>query len=286
MANILGGVFTSHVPAIGNAIAKGLQREPYWKPFFDGFVPVRKWLQDERPDTAVIFYNDHGLNFFLDNLPTFAIGAAPKYENADEGWGLPLFKPFDGDPDLSWHIINALVTDDFDVSSCQKLAVDHSIAIPCELCWPNADKWPVKIVPIAINTVQHPLPSPKRCLALGRAVGRALASWPGAERIVVMGTGGLSHQLDGERAGFINKDYDRFCLDNIGPAPDALTRNSALDIVELAGSQGVEILNWIAARGALGDGLSEVTRNYHIPISNTAAATLVLANEQPRAVAA
>lgn len=286
MANILGGVFTSHVPAIGNAIAKGLQEEPYWKPFFDGFVPVRKWLRDERPDTAVIFYNDHGLNFFLDNLPTFAVGAATKYENADEGWGLPLFKPFEGDPDLSWHIINALVADEFDISSCQKLAVDHSIAIPCELCWPGADKWPVKIVPIAINTVQHPLPSPKRCLALGRAVGRALSSWPGAERIVVMGTGGLSHQLDGERAGFINKNYDRFCLDNIGPAPDELTRNSALDIVELGGSQGVEVLNWIAARGALGDDLGEVTRNYHIPISNTAAATLVLASAQSSAAAA
>jgi protocatechuate 4,5-dioxygenase beta chain len=132
-------------------------------------------------------------------------------------------------------------------------------------------------VPIAINTVQHPLPSARRCLALGRAVHKALASWMGDERIVVMGTGGLSHQLEGERAGFINKDYDKFCLDNLGPNPEALTQHSPVDIVELAGSQGVEILNWIAARGALGPATPvQKLRNYHVPISNTAAATMLL----------
>jgi protocatechuate 4,5-dioxygenase beta chain len=159
---------------------------------------------------------------------------------------------------------------------CQEMLIDHALAIPFELCWPNTAEWPVKIVPIAINTVQHPLPSPARCLALGRAVGTALRSWQGGEKIVVLGTGGLSHQLDGARAGFINKDYDRLCLDNLGPNPELLTRHSSLEIIELAGSQGIEILNWIAARGALGEAPHEVSRNYHIPISNTAAATLLL----------
>jgi len=275
MGNVIGGLFTSHVPAIGNAITRGLQQDPYWKPFFDGFAPVRRWLGERRPDVTVVFYNDHGLNFFLDKLPTFAVGAAASYRHGDGGWGLPEFKAFEGAQQLSWHIINTLVENEFDITTCQEMLVDHGFVMPFELCWPGSDR-PVKVVPIEINTVLHPLPSPKRCLALGRAVGRALESWAGDEKILVIGTGGLSHQLDGARAGFINKDYDNFCLDKIGPDPEALTRHSSLDIVELAGSQGIEILNWIAARGALGDGTVEVSRNYHIPISNTAAATLLL----------
>jgi protocatechuate 4,5-dioxygenase beta chain len=276
MARILGGIFTSHVPAIGGAIARGLQQDPYWKPFFDGFIPVHRWLEAARPDTVVMFYNDHGLNFFLDKMPTFAVGAAAEYRNADEGWGLPVQGSIAGAPALSWHIIERLVDREFDVTTCQEMLVDHAFVVPLQLAWPGGGRPPVKVVPIAINTVQHPLPSPRRCLALGRAVGDALASWKGDERVVVFGTGGLSHQLEGERAGFINRDYDRQCLDAIGPDPDALTRQSALDIVEQAGSQGVELLNWIAARGALGEDVHEVSRNYHIPISNTAAATLLL----------
>lgn len=276
MGNPVGGIFTSHVPAIGNAIAQEMQEDPYWKPFFDGFVPVRRWLDEVRPDVAVIFSNDHGLNFFLDKMPTFAVGAAGEYRNADEGWGLPLYRAFPGIQALSWHIIERLVADEFDITSCQQMLLDHAVSIPFELCWPGEQPRGVRVVPIAINTVQHPLPSPKRCLAFGRAVGKALQSWEGPEKIVVFGTGGLSHQLEGERAGFINRDYDHFCMDHLAADPDALTRHSALDIVELAGSQGVEILNWIAARGALGVKATELSRNYHIPISNTAAATMLL----------
>ena len=282
MAQIVGSICTSHVPAIGNAIARGLQNDPYWKPFFDGFAPVRQWLSRVRPDVVVAFYNDHGLNFFLDKMPTFAVGAAPAYSNDDEGWGIPVSIPVDGAQALSWHVIEALVSSDFDITTCQEMLLDHAVMVPFQLCWPSAQTWPVRIVPIAINTVQHPLPSPQRCLALGRAVNRALRSWAGSERILVMGTGGLSHQLEGRRAGHINKDYDRFCLDNLKDHPEALTSHSTLDIVELAGSQGVEVLNWIAARGALGDtALSEVTRTYHIPISNTAAAVQVLEAREP-----
>ena len=288
MGNVVGGIFTSHVPAIGNAIAKERQDDPYWKPFFDGFVPVRRWLEAVRPDVAITFSNDHGLNFFLDNMPTFAVGAASEYRNADEGWGLPVYRAFPGAQALSWHVIEHLVAEQFDIATCQRMLLDHGVSIPFELCWPGAQPRGVCVVPIAINTVQHPLPSPKRCLALGRAVGAALQSWEGAERIVVFGTGGLSHQLEGERAGFINSDYDRFCMDHLAADPEALTRHSALDIVELAGSQGVEILNWIAARGALGARAAELSRNYHIPISNTAAATMLLetgvAAEKPRIV--
>ena len=276
MATILGGIFSSHVPGIGGAIAKGLQHDSYWKPFFDGFEPVHRWLASARPTTAIVFYNDHGLNFFLDKLPTFAVGAASLYSNADEGWGLAVSPDFAGDAELSWHIIEALVAAEFDVTTCQQMLVDHALTIPSALAWPEATQWPVRIVPIAINTVQHPLPSPKRCLALGRAVNAALRSWDRDDRIVVFGTGGLSHQLDGERAGHINAAYDRFCMDSLASDPDAMTAHSSLDVVELAGSQGVEILNWIAARGALGDHAAELSRTYHIPISNTAAAVMLL----------
>jgi protocatechuate 4,5-dioxygenase beta chain len=279
VAQVVGGVFTSHVPAIGNAMARGRENDDYWRPFFKGFPPIRAWLAAEKPDIAVVFYNDHGLNFFLNALPTFAVGAAPSYDHADEGWGLPVTKPFAGVPELSWAIIEELVASEFDPTICQSMLVDHALAVPMALCWPDQN-WPVKIVPIAINTVQHPLPSPRRCYAFGQAVGRALRAWDGAARIVVLGTGGLSHQLDGERAGFINKEYDKFCLDHLAQEPDALLNNSTLDIVDLAGSQGVEILNWIAARGAL-DRVVERSRNYHVPISNTAGAAMLLESVRP-----
>jgi protocatechuate 4,5-dioxygenase, beta chain len=280
MAEIIGGLFTSHVPGIGGAIARGMQKDPYWSPFFDGFATVHQWLARQQPDVLVIFYNDHGLNFFLDTMPTFAVGAAAVYHNDDEGWGLPVQKSVSGMPELSWHIIETLIANDFDITMCQQMKVDHAVVVPLQLAFPGAGDWPVKIVPIAINTVQHPLPSPARCMALGRAVHKALLDWTGDERIAVFGTGGLSHQLDGERAGFINRDYDMFCLDNLARTPQALLKHSSVDIIELAGSQGIEILNWIAARAALGDApMHETCSNYHIPISNTAAATVLLEAE-------
>jgi protocatechuate 4,5-dioxygenase beta chain len=279
MANVVGAITSSHVPAIGRAIARGLQQDAYWRPFFDGFPPAHAWLARAKPDVAVIFYHDHGLNFFLDKLPTFAVGAAPEYRNADEGWGIPTVAPFVGDPALSWHVIESLVADEFDITMCQEMLVDHALTLPMALLWPGGAPWPVRIVPIALNHVQHPLPSPKRCFALGQAVGRALNAWNENARIVVMGTGGLSHQLDGKRAGFINKPFDLMCMDALVHEPEKLTRYSALDIVREAGAQGTELMAWIAARGALGGRVTKVHSNYHIPISNTATGLMVLANE-------
>ncbi len=285
MAKIIGSVSTSHIPSIGNAIAKGLQHDPYWRPFFDGFGPARDWLSQARPDVVIVFYNDHGLNFFLDKLPTFAVGAAGEYHHADEGWGLPVSRPFYGDQRLSWHIINALVGDEFDITTCQEMLVDHALTVPMSLLWPKgAEKdWPVKIIPVEINTVQHPLPSPVRCFQLGRSIGRAIDSYDEDVKVLIVGTGGLSHQLDGTRAGFINKNFDLMCLDKIVNDPEALTGYSIFELVELAGSQGVELINWLAARGALTGRVSQIHRNYHIPISNTATGLLVLENhvDQP-----
>jgi len=278
MARIIGGIATTHVPSIGKAIADGKQNDPYWKPFFSGFDYVHRWLAREKPDVAVVFYNDHGLNFFLDKLPTFAVGAAAEYRNEDEGWGIPVSRAVAGDPALSWHLINTLVEDEFDITMCQEMLVDHAVTIPLALMWPGQN-WPVKIVPVAINTVQHPLPSMARCFNLGRSIARGLESYRPNLKVLVIGTGGLSHQLDGERAGFINKDFDRLCMDKLAADPEDLTQFSIPELVELSGAQGVEFLNWMAMRGALSGKVTEAHRNYHVPISNTAAATMVFDNE-------
>ena len=275
----------SHVPAIGNAIARKQQNDPYWKPFFDGFPPVRAWLAEQKPDVVVMFYNDHGLNFFLDKMPTFAVGAAEQYVSEDEGWGLPIKPPYPGDPDLSWHIIESLVADEFDITTCQEMAVDHAFVNPWELLWPD-DARPVRAVPIAINTVQHPLPSVRRCFKLGQAVGRAIESYDKDLKVLVLGTGGLSHQLDGQRAGFINKEFDTLCLNALAGDPESLLGYSTHELVRLAGTQGVEIMMWLAMRGALTGQVSEVHRNYHIPISNTAAGLMLLENRPAMAKAA
>jgi len=278
MAQIIGGITTSHVPSIGGAIARGLQNDPYWKPFFDGFVPVRKWLAETKPDIAVVFYNDHGLNFFLDKMPTFAIGAAPSYRNADEGGGIPTLKPLPGYPPLSWHMIESLVEEEFDLVTCQEMLVDHAYSLPMALLWPDQN-WPVKVIPVCINTVQAPLPSARRCYKLGQAVARAVQSWPGDEKVVMIGTGGLSHQLDGERAGFINKPFDLAFMRSLIDDPTWATKFSTHELVEQAGTQGIELLMWLATRAALPGRVSQLHTNYHIPISNTAAGLMLMDNQ-------
>jgi len=278
MARILGNFFTSHVPSIGGAIAKGRQQDAYWKPFFDGFPPVRRWVNEVKPDVVIACYNDHGLNFFLDKMPTFAVGAAETYRNADEGWGIPQVPPFEGEPDLSWHLVEQLVAEQFDITTCQEMLVDHACTLPMQLLWPDLN-WPVKIVPVCINTVLFPLPTAERCWKLGQAIGRAVASWPSDAKVLVMGTGGLSHQLEGERAGFINKDFDLKFLDSLTKDPLWATRHSINELVKQVGTQGIELLNWLVARGALdasGKPVHERHRTYHIPISNTAGAVLLL----------
>lgn len=279
MAQLIGGLATSHIPAIGGAIHKGLQNEPYWKPFFDGFPPIHRWLDQVRPEVMVVFYNDHGLNFFLDKMPTFAVGAAASYSNADEGWGIPTSAPVAGCPALSWHLINQLIADEFDIVSCQEMLVDHACSLPLKLFWPHDAVAPVQIVPIDINTVQFPLPTARRVYQLGKAVGRAIQTWPSDQRVMVMATGGLSHQLEGERAGFINKAFDLQFLASMESNPEWATQFTDLELVEKAGTQGVELLMWLAMRAALttaGAGVRKVHSNYHIPISNTATGVLAL----------
>jgi protocatechuate 4,5-dioxygenase beta chain len=278
MATIVGGITTSHIPLIGKAISQGLQDEPYWKPFFEGYKEVHNWLNTVKPDVAVMVYNDHGLNFFLNNLPTFAVGAAPEYGVEDEGWGLPTFPAYKGYPEMSWHMIESLVRSEFDIATCQEMVVDHAVVNPMRLLWPDQEPPAIKMVPINVNTVQHPLATPNRCYNFGKAIGKAIETFEDDVKVVIIGTGGMSHQLDGERAGFINKEFDMLCMEKLVDDPEALTKYTIDEIVKLAGTQGAEIIMWLITRGALTGTVSKVHSSYHIPISNTAAGVLLLEN--------
>ncbi len=279
MAKIIGGIGSSHIPAIGIAMDKGIEQTPYWKEFFDGYLPVREWLYEQNPEIAIVFYNDHGLEMFLDKKPTFAVGAAPEYHNADEGWGIKPIPPITGETDLSWHIINELIENDFDPTVCQEMKVDHGLTVPLTLMYPGHKYQHIKVIPVAINCERHPMPKPSRCYAFGQAIGRAVESFGGNQTVVVLGTGGLSHQLDGERAGIINIDFDKQCLDKMVSDPEALNKYSIEDLVEIAGAQGVELNMWLAMRGCLLGNVKELHRNLVAPISNTAAGLQLLVNE-------
>jgi protocatechuate 4,5-dioxygenase beta chain len=277
MARIVGSIMSTHVPVILNAITRHEESEPYWKPFFDGYEDVHAWLDEVRPDVAVIVHNDHGMNFFLDKMPTFAVGCAPEYRHGDEGWGIPTVAPYPGDQDLSWHLVESLIADDFDVTTCQEMLVDHAVTNPMKLLWPDQER-AVRIVPVTVNTVMFPYPSAKRCFALGEAIGRAVSSYRAEPelRVVMIGSGGLSHQLEGTRAGYINKAFDLDFVNSLTTDPTWVTQFSGEDLVKESGSQGVELLTWLTARAAILGAARQVAWNYHIPISNTAAGTLVL----------
>jgi protocatechuate 4,5-dioxygenase beta chain len=278
MARIVGGVTTSHIPAIGNAMTKKLEGTPYWKRFFDGYEPVKEWLADVKPDIAIVVYNDHGLNFFLNNVPTFALGCADRYENADEGWGLATLASFEGDAEFSWHLAESIIGQDFDLATCQEMLVDHGFIVPMALMWRHLPEWPVKGIPFAVNTVQHPIPSAKRCYMLGRALRKAIESYPEDLKVVVFGTGGMSHQLQGERAGHIDVEYDLQCMESVINDPEWLASQSTSAIIERAGTEGVEVIMWLVMRGALHPNVHVVHKHYHVPVSNTGAGVLVLEN--------
>ena len=278
MARIVGGVTTSHIPAIGNAMTAHLEQTPYWKRFFDGYEPVKKWLSKVEPDIAIVIYNDHGLNFFLDKVPTFALGCADRYENADEGWGLQTQASVEGDAEFSWHLAESLIRQEFDITTCQEMLIDHGFIVPMSLMWRHLPEWPVRAIPLAVNTVQHPIPSARRLLKLGHALRHAIESYPEDLKVVIFGTGGMSHQLQGERAGFIDVDFDLQCMSSVINDPEWLASLSIDDIIRKAGTEGVETIMWLAMRGALHPNVKVVHKHYHVPISNTGAGVLALEN--------
>ena len=268
MGKIVAGIGTSHVPSIGVAYDQGRTQEPAWKPLFDAYEPVKAWLRDEvKPDIAIVVYNDHGAEFFFDKYPTFAVGAAGLYPVGDEGWGRRPLPDFPGDADFSWHLCESLVYDEFDISVCQELSVEHGFMVPMHLCFDHAGGWPVKTVPVAVNVIQHPLPTARRCWKLGEAIGRAVAAYPDDARVVILGTGGMSHQLNGARFGHLNPKFDNDFLDGIEADPMRLVELTHQDIMEEAGAEAVELIMWLVMRGALPGEVSRVHRNYYAPMT-------------------
>ena len=274
MAKIIGGIGTSHVPTIGVAYDKGKQNDPAWEPLFKGYKPVADWLAEKKPDALVFFYNDHATTFFFDLYPTFALGIGEQFEIADEGAGKRPLPPMRGNVDLSIHIAESLVNDEFDITTFQDRPIDHGCASPLPLLWPHAPDWPGVIVPIAINVVQFPFQTAKRCYKLGQALRRAIESYPEDLKVVVVGTGGLSHQVHGERAGFNNEEWDMEFLDLFVKNPEELTKLRHADYIRRGGAESVEQIMWLAMRGALEGEIVELHRNYYLATTTAMTVTL------------
>jgi len=283
MARITASVYTSHVPAIGAALDMGKTHEPYWQKVFGGYEYSKQWLQANRPDVIFLVYNDHATAFSLDLIPTFAIGTAAQYQPADEGWGprpVPVVK---GHPELASHIAQSVIQDDFDLTIVNRMDVDHGLTVPLSLMCgqPPRDRfeWPCPVIPFAVNVVQYPVPSGRRCFNLGRAIRKAVESYDEPLNVQVWGTGGMSHQLQGPRAGLINAEWDKRFLDRLIAEPEALAQVPHIDYVREAGSEGIELVMWLIARGAMSDHAPAVKhRFYHVPASNTAVGHLILEN--------
>ena len=277
MARIIGGIGSSHVPTIGVAYDKGKQDTAAWKPLFDGYKAAFDWLAQKKPDVLVIFYNDHLNAFFYDLYPTFALGVAPSYDVADEGAGKRPLPPVPGHPALARHLAEQLINDEFDLSVFQDRPLDHGIFSPLPLLWPHAEGWPGAIIPIEVNVVQYPLPTPMRCFKLGQAVRRAIEAFPEDLTVAVVGTGGLSHQIHGERAGFNDTSWDHTFLDLIERDPLALARLKHVDYIRRGGAESVEQIMWLAMRGALSDDITKIHQNYYL--ATTTAMTVLVFEE-------
>jgi protocatechuate 4,5-dioxygenase, beta chain len=283
MARITASVYTSHVPAIGAAIDMKKTGEDYWKPVFKGYEFSKEWLKNEKPDVIFLVFNDHATAFSLDFIPTFAIGTAAEYTPADEGWGPRPVPKVIGHPRLAAHIAQSVIQDDFDLTIVNKMDVDHGLTVPLSLMCGEPQAWPCPVIPFAVNVVQYPVPSGRRCYMLGQAIGKAIRSYDEDLNVQIWGTGGMSHQLQGPRAGLINREWDNAFLDQIINDPDALSKKPHIDYVREAGSEGIELVMWLIARGAMADATGGpkpkvAHRFYHVPASNTAVGHLILEN--------
>lgn len=278
MARITAGVASSHVPAIGVAVDLGKTQDEYWSPLFRGYEFTKQWIAEEKPDVVLLVYNDHASAFGLDMIPTFAIGCGESFKPADEGWGARQVPEVQGCPDLAWHIMQSVIQDDFDLTVINEMEVDHGLTVPLSLMFGQPEAWPCKVIPLAVNVVVYPPPSGQRCYNLDKALRRAVDSFDEDFNVQIWGTGGMSHQLQGPRAGFINKKWDKQFLDRLVNEPDELATMPHIDYLREAGSEGVELVMWLIMRGALNRDVKELHRFYHVPASNTAVGHLILEN--------
>jgi len=283
MARITASVYTSHVPAVGAALDLGKTGEDYWKPVFAGYDFSKQWLKEQKPDVIFLVFNDHATAFSLDMIPTFAIGTAAEFNPADEGWGPRPVPKVIGHPKLAAHIAQSVIQDDFDLTIVNKMDVDHGLTVPLSVMCGQPQAWPCPVIPFAVNVVQYPVPSGRRCFMLGRSIKKAIESYEEPLNVQIWGTGGMSHQLQGPRAGLINREWDNAFLDRLINDPDSLSRLPHIDYVREAGSEGIELVMWLIARGAMSDtdgGKKPTVRHrfYHVPASNTAVGHLILEN--------
>ena len=267
-SRIVAGLGLSHVPSVGIAYDRGKMQTPAWKPLADAYLPVRDWLSRLKPDVAIVVYNDHAADFTFDKYPTFALGVADRYPIGDEGFGTRPLPEVRGDAEFSTHVAESLVADEFDLTVCQELAVEHGFLVPMNLCFEHGPAgWPVATVPLQVNVIQHPLPSGRRCYRLGQALRKAVSTYDKNIRVVVMGTGGMSHQLQGKRFGFMNQAFDQRFLDGLEKDPEALAQLSHHELMEQAGAEAVELIMWHVMRGAMAPNARRVHRHYYAPMT-------------------
>ena len=281
MARVTASAYTSHIPAVGAAIDLGKTAEDYWQPVFAGYDESRRWFAEDPPDAIFLVYNDHATAFSLDLIPTFAIGTAASFEPADEGWGPRPVPRVVGHPELAGHIAQSVIQDDFDLTIVNRMDVVHGLTVPLSLICGGGEAWPCPVIPFAVNVVQYPAPSGRRCFELGRAIRRAIDSFDADLDVQVWGTGGMSHQLQGPRAGLINREWDNDFLDRLIEDPAELAAMPHIEYLREAGSEGIELVMWLVARGAMADAAggpkpSVRHRFYHVPASNTAVGHLIL----------
>lgn len=276
MARITAGIATSHIPALGAAIDLGKTGEDYWRPAFAGYEWTKKWIGQNPPDVVILVYNDHASAFDMNLIPTFALGCAEIFPPADEGWGPRPVPVVEGHPDLAWHLAQSLILDEFDMTIINQMDVDHGLTVPLSLMFGQPQAWPCRVIPLAVNVVTYPPPSGNRCWALGEAIARAVAGFPDDLDVQVWGTGGMSHQLQGPRAGLINREWDNRFLDRLIGESDVLRHIPHIEYLRETGSEGIEMVMWLIMRGALGRTTRCLHRHYHVPGSNTAVGHIVL----------
>jgi len=279
MAKITAGVATSHVPAIGAAIDNKKTQDPYWQPLFEGYEYGKEWMKEQNPDVVILVFNDHASAFDLNFVPTFAIACGEEFKPADEGWGPRPVPNVQGHPQLASHIAQTVIQDNFDLTVVNTMDVDHGLTVPLSLMFGEPENWPAKIIPIAVNVVLYPAPSGERCFNLGKAIAKAVESFDDDLNVQIWGTGGMSHQLQGPRAGLINKEFDNDFLDQIVDNAEELAKKPHFDYLNEAGSEGIELVMWLIMRGALNDDVELKKRFYHVPASNTAVGHLILENK-------
>jgi protocatechuate 4,5-dioxygenase beta chain len=278
VAELFAGLTSSHIPAVGAALDNGKSGEPYWQPVFAGFDFAKRWIAEARPDVVILVYNDHATAFSLEMIPTFALGCAAEFAIADEGWGPRPVPQVLGHPELAAHLAQSLILDEFDLTIVNRMDVDHGLTVPLSLVYGQPAAWPCKVIPLAVNVVQYPAPTGHRCYMLGKAIARAVASYPEPLRVMVWGTGGMSHQLQGPRAGLINKEFDARFMDLLVNDPATAAGIRHVEFMREAGSEGIELVMWLVMRGALSERVRELRRFYHVPASNTAVGHLILEN--------